>query len=54
MQGRDGAAGRSRVPLHRLLKAELTPGRDDGQAVLQVVVDEVVDTVKDPVLCPDL
>lgn len=50
----DRAAGRSRVSLHWLLQAELAPGGDDGQAVFQVVVDEVADTVKDPVLCPDL
>ena len=36
------------------MQAELAPGGDDGQAVFQVVVDEVADTVKDPVLCPDL
>lgn len=43
----------SRFPLHWLLKAEFAPGGDDGQAALQVVADEVADTVKDPVLCPD-
>lgn len=48
------AAGRSRVPLHRLLEAELAPGGDDGQPVRQVVVDEVADAVEDPVPRPDL
>lgn len=49
-----GAAGWSRVPLHGLLEAELAPGRDDGQPVLQVVVDEVADAVEDPVPGSDL
>lgn len=44
----------SLLPLHWLLEAEFTPGRDDGQAALKVVADEVADTVKDPVLRPDL
>lgn len=42
------------LPLHRFLEAKLTPGRDDGQAALKMVVDEVTDAVKDPVLRPDL
>lgn len=50
----DRAAGGSLVPLYRLLEAELAPGGDDGQAILQVVVDEVADAVEDSVLCPDL
>lgn len=54
MVQRPGAAGRSRVPLHGLLEAELAPGRDDGQPVLQVVVDEVADAVEDPVPGSDL
>lgn len=41
-------------PLHWLLEAKLTSGRDDGQAALKVVVDEVTDAVKDPVLRPNL
>lgn len=47
-------AGRSQGLLHWLLEAELASGRDNGQAVLQVVVDEVADAVKDPVFRPDL
>lgn len=50
----DRAAGGSLVPLYRLLEAELASGGDDGQAVLQVVVDEVADAVEDSVLRPDL
>lgn len=44
----------SPLPLHRLLQAELAPRGDDGQAALQVVVDEVADAVEDPVLRADL
>lgn len=54
MQGQDRAAGWSQGLLHRLLQAELASGGDDGHAVLQVVVDEVADAVKDPVFRPDL
>lgn len=42
------------LPRHRFLEAKLTPGRDDGQAALKMVVDEVTDAVEDPVLRPDL
>lgn len=41
-------------PLHWLLEAKLTTSRDDGQAALKMVVDEVTDAVEDPVLGPDL
>lgn len=51
--GRPHCTG-SLLPLHRLLQAELAPRRDDGQAALQVVADEVADAIEDPVLRPDL
>lgn len=49
-----GCWASSVFPLHWLLEAKLAPCRDDGQAALKMVVDEVADAVKDPVLCPDL
>lgn len=49
-----GVSGRSRSPLHWLLQAHLTAGRDDGQVIVHVVADEVTDALKAMIFCPHL
>ena len=45
---------RSQFPLPRLLETQFAARRDDGQVIVHVVADEVTDTLKAVILCPNL
>lgn len=54
MLRRLGEGGVSRLSADHLLQVQLALGRDDGQLVAEVVVDQVTDALKEHVFGADL